>query len=275
MFMKFCKVAIHGVPRSGTTWFGELINSSPNIRYKYQPLFSYRFKNALSERSSAQEIELFMQDLFVAEDDFLDQYEARKTGKLPVFEKQEITHLLYKEVRYHHILHNLMKNSNIKLLCIIRSPLAVINSWLRAPKEFRKELGWRILEEWRFASKKNMNRIEEFNGYEKWKEAMGIFFSIKERYRDRVFIIEYARLIADTRNVIEALYSFLGLELGKQTLAFINESTSHTDPDAYSVFKKRDTPDDFLWKSQLDNRIVKDIVHDLYGTYLQEYLYLS
>lgn len=46
-----------------------------------------------------------------------------------MFEKNEITHIVYKEVRYHHIIKNLLlKDSSIKIIGIIRNPLATINS---------------------------------------------------------------------------------------------------------------------------------------------------
>ena len=38
-----------GVPRSGTSWFGELFNSSPRVAYRFQPLFSYAFKDAIKD----------------------------------------------------------------------------------------------------------------------------------------------------------------------------------------------------------------------------------
>lgn len=38
------KIAIHSVPRSGSTWLGEILNSSANVKYCFQPLFSYKFK---------------------------------------------------------------------------------------------------------------------------------------------------------------------------------------------------------------------------------------
>ena len=38
-FMK--NVAIFGVPRSGTSWLGQIFNSSPMVAYRFQPLFSY------------------------------------------------------------------------------------------------------------------------------------------------------------------------------------------------------------------------------------------
>ena len=66
-------VAIFGVPRSGTSWLGQIMNSSPNVAYRYQPLFSYAFKDYLDEQSSAEDIQHFHEELLTTEDEFVTQ----------------------------------------------------------------------------------------------------------------------------------------------------------------------------------------------------------
>jgi hypothetical protein len=105
-------VAIHRVPRSGTTWLGEIFNSSPNTIYKFQPLFSYALKDFLTSASSLQDINEFFQQLKEINDDFIDQIKKRNQDLLPVFKKEQSTHLVYKEVRYHNILNNLMRKKH-------------------------------------------------------------------------------------------------------------------------------------------------------------------
>ena len=84
MFKKV--VALYGVPRSGTSWLGQILDSCPDAVYRYQPLFSYRFKNRITTESSTDEIEQFFQELYCAdEDDFLNQKEKRISGIYPVF----------------------------------------------------------------------------------------------------------------------------------------------------------------------------------------------
>jgi hypothetical protein len=171
------KVAIHSVPRSGSTWLGSIFDSHPNVAYRYQPLFSYTHKGVLTPNSSKKEIDTFFQDILYTTDDFVLQKAAIEAGKIPSFFKESPTHIVYKEVRYHHILSNLLEQDNeIIVIGLIRNPFAVIHSWLNAPKEFRKDLGWKEMEEWQFAPKKNLNKPEEFNGFEKWKEVRDLFF---------------------------------------------------------------------------------------------------
>src|SRR5690606_410177 len=162
------RIAIHSVPRSGSTWLGNIFNSHPKVAFKYQPLFSYTFKNALDEKSTKNDILNFYKNINNSNDNFINQKEGIVKGIIPEFIKRPpLTHCCYKEVRYHNILENLLeKDSTIKVIGLIRNPLSVIYSWLNAPKEFRKDLDWRVSEEWRYAPKKNLNKPEEFNGYE-------------------------------------------------------------------------------------------------------------
>ena len=162
------KIAIHSVPRSGSTWLGNIFNSSPCVSFSYQPLFSYAFKDYLNSNSSLEEINSFFSLISKSKDEFLNQMDGVNQGIIPIFKKKEITHSCYKEVRYHYILENLLiKCDHIKLILLIRNPLAVLYSWKNAPKEFRTEQGWDFNEEWQNAPSKNLNLIEEYNGYTK------------------------------------------------------------------------------------------------------------
>ncbi|MGB4737790.1 MAG: sulfotransferase domain-containing protein, partial [Fuerstiella sp.] len=70
--MKFRKVVwIAGVARSGTSWIGQIFNSHQNVRYRFQPLFSYEFKSRVNEDSTDAEHQQFLNDLWDTETDFL------------------------------------------------------------------------------------------------------------------------------------------------------------------------------------------------------------
>lgn len=265
------RIAIHGVPRSGTTWLGEILNSSPNVLYKFQPLFSYELKDYLNEKSSASDINSFFEKLEFTHSSFLDQTVSKAKGTSPDFKKDEITHIVYKEVRYHHIINNLLQNDpEIKVIGIIRNPFAVINSWLHAPREFRRDLGWTEAEEWKYASKKNQNKPEEFYGYEKWKEVAFLFQDLQSRFPDRFYLINYAQLLVSTSDVVSKLFEFCNLNLTDQTKNFIKTSKSIDDSDTYSVFKIKEN--DNQWKDSLNSDIIKDITTDLEKSPLNIYL---
>ena len=256
------KIAIHSVPRSGSTWLGSIFDSHPNVAYRFQPLFSYGHKDQLNKYSTEKEINQFFQDILYSKDSLVLQEEAIKTGKVPRFQKEHFTHIVYKEVRYHHILQNLLEqDKEIKVIGLIRNPFAVIYSWLNAPKEFSLDKGWDELDEWRFAPKKNLGKPEEFNGYEKWKEATFLFEKLEKNYPDRFKIVKYKDLLSSPIEVIENIFDFSKLSVEKSTINFIEQSTSQNQLDAYSVFKKKEK--DKFFEDKLNPIIVKAIKNDL------------
>ncbi len=264
------KIAIHGVPRSGTTWLGSIFDSSTNVAYRFQPLFSYTHKSLLDDKSSKEKINRFFNDILNTNDEFVLQKEAIKKGLVPEFKKENITHIVYKEVRYHHILQNLLdKDPYIKVIGMVRNPKSVIASWYLAPKEFRKE-EWNILEEWEHAKKKNLNRKEEFNGYLKWKEAVLMFLELKKMYPDRFYLLKYDELLKNTYSVTERLFAFCQIELKEQTINFIHESKKiDKSGDAYAVYRKNQTDD--KWRTTLPQEIIDEIDMDLKGTHLDQF----
>ncbi|MCH9853540.1 MAG: sulfotransferase [Alphaproteobacteria bacterium] len=257
------KIAIHSVPRSGSSWLGQIVNSSRQVNFKFQPLFSYAFKDYLDASSSAQQIAAFFDKIALSNDAFLCQQENIDKGLYPQFYKdKQWTHTIYKEVRYHHILHNMLKTDNqVKLIALIRNPLAVVNSFLRAPREFRKDLGWREQEEWRFASKKNLEKAEEFNGYEKWKQAFFIFQDLHQLYPNRVLIIYYDKLLKNPILQTQKLFDFCMLDYEKQTEEFLLQSTQNNKDAQYAVYKIKQNDDD--WMQQLDGDIITAIIDNL------------
>ncbi len=266
------KIAIHSVPRSGSTWLGSIFDSSPNVAYRFQPLFSYSHKSQLNEFSSTEDIQIFFNDILYTDDEFVLQKKAIINNLVPVFKKSTITHIVYKEVRYHNILKNLLrKDKEIKVIGIIRNPMAVINSWLNAPKEFKKELGWNALEEWRHAHRKNLGKPEEFNGYEKWKEVAYLFEELKKTYPDRFYLIKYDELMKNTLNLVEDVFYFCDLKLNEQTILFINKSKNIDKSDEkYSVYRTKNS--DNNWKDELSKEIVEEIKKNISGTNLIKYI---
>jgi len=263
-------IAIWGVPRSGTTWLGQIFNSSPNTLFRYQPLFSYAFKNYISNISTLEEIISFLDGITETKDDFiLHGLADRQERNYLDFDKAESpTHLVMKHVRYHNIIENLLKKiNNIKIIGIIRHPCATINSWIRADKEFNP--AWNPLEEWQFAEKKNMQKAEEYYGFEKWKEAVLNFVALQQKYPDNVYLLKYEELNHAPLYVIKDIFSFSCLQLETQTINFINRSTSELGG-TYSVFRKK--CGDNTWKHQLSPLIIEKIYQDLTGTEFEEYL---
>jgi len=242
------RIAIHGTPRSGTTWLGEIINSSPEVIYKFQPLFSYGFKSFLGANSPIEQIDEFFQLLCQSNDPFCDQVESRNSGELPYFEKaKKPSAIAYKEVRYHHILHNLARRDpSIKFIFLIRDPAEVLTSWFHAPREFRNDLGWNFEEEWRYAFKKNQKLPENYFGFEKWKESALLFLDLKSRIPERVKIVNYSELRNDLYLQTQNLFDFMGIPLGQQTLEFLDASTDKDAKTEYGVYRIQKSRSNFL-----------------------------
>jgi sulfotransferase family protein len=264
------RIAIHSVPRSGSTWLGEVFNSSCTSKYCYQPIFSYALKDFLAENSTKERIDEFFRLCAETKDDFICQTDKRKAGILPCFEKKgRISHVVYKEVRYINVLENLLrKDGNVRLICLIRNPLAVLASWFAAPKEFNPN--WSKSTEWFLASSKNRNRSEEFYGFKRWVDASRIFHLLHEQYPGRVMIVRYADLLLEPASTIGQIFEFASLQRDEQTDRFTRDSRSTDVDDSYSVF--RSNPSDERWKDTLDHDIVAAVRHYLKGDPLAVYL---
>jgi hypothetical protein len=236
------QVAIFGCPRSGTSWLGQLFNAHEAVAYRYQPLFSYEFKNWFGERGvSAESLDAFAQALLGAQSDFVLQ--DLRPPKVP-----PITHLVWKEVRYHALMPLLAALPGLhKLIYIHRPALQVINSWYRAPKEFRA--GQDIHAEYLHAPSKNTDPCE-YNGFLKWKESLALALAVKAAQPGKVVFVSYDRLRADAPGQMGALLDEVGLAMTVQVRDFIAASTTQHHDDAYSVFRSREAeitlPDDIV-----------------------------
>ena len=148
--------------------------------------------------------------------------------------------------------------------------LAVIQSWVRAPKEFLTVQGWNVSEEWRFAEKKNQAKPQEFFGYEKWKEAVRIFESLQLAYPKRCFLVRYEHLISEVQGVLRELFDSCALPWNRQTERFIEESTSRQHSDVYSVYRARGHR--ATSHEKFDPDIVNEILRDLKRERLEKYV---
>src|SRR5690625_3598820 len=171
-------VAIHGAPRSGTSWLGQIFNSSPQVAYRYQPFFAHAFRDRVNSTSSRGELETFFTDLLDTQDDFvLQRNEARLAQREIQFQKTAATHLVYKEVRFHDLLPHLLERlPELRAVGLVRDPRAVIASWVRAPREFQAD--WELGDEWRNAPLKNAGQNENWYGFARWKELASMFITL-------------------------------------------------------------------------------------------------
>ncbi len=261
---------IHGVPRSGTSWLAQIFNASPETSLKFQPLFSYAFKDYLNELSSKDEVENFFKEIYNTNDAFINMRDREIHKSYPIFKKNNtLDHLVFKNIRYHYLIETMLKKNNkVKFILIVRNPLAVLTSWKNAPREFNPN--WSFEEEWKLANNKNLGRKEEYFGYLKWKEASSLFLFLKNKYPQRVVIVRYKDLLADTDSAMETLFKFSAIPLHDSVYGFIKESKERTILDKNAVHKIKKTDD--VWKSEITVDIQNFIKKDLESTNLYQFL---
>lgn len=263
-------ISIHGAPRSGTSWLGQIFDSSSETKYCFQPYFSYEFKNRVDLYSSEEEIETFFSDLLASDNDFINQKENKAKNYYTEFKKSaEPSTLVTKEVRYHYLLPHLMKLiPYFMAVAIIRHPCGALNSWRKAPKEFNP--AWSFHEEWEFAPSKNNFRPEEYYGFHRWMESTQLFMMMENLFPARFKIITYEELAMKPFESTEALFSYFNLKMSDQTTDFLHDSTTIRRNDAYSVFQGK--KDVFDWQADMDKAIIRKIERSLTRTSFERFL---
>ncbi|MDA1179491.1 MAG: sulfotransferase, partial [Planctomycetota bacterium] len=145
-------LVVAGAARSGTIWIGQILDSSPEVAYRFQPFFSCAFQGRVKYDSSPAEWASFLRELYFTHDPFVLQQSRRNTGEYPIFAKSsQPRYLALKTCRYQYLLRLMLKHfPNLGLIATVRHPAAVINSWLRTPSEFPD--GSDVAKEWRFGA---------------------------------------------------------------------------------------------------------------------------
>jgi hypothetical protein len=257
------------MPRSGTSWLGQIFDSSPNVAYRLEPIFAYAFKNAVDEKSSKEDYLGFFDGIYRSKDEFLLQEDKRKLGIYPRFIKRENPEfLVFKTTRFHHLLEDILKYfDNLKMISIVRHPCGAICSWLNTSREFPSSADPII--EWRTGSCRKTAK-EEFWGFEDWKKVTLLHMYFEKQYPSQFKIIKYEELVKNTTKMTKDLFEFAGLGFENQTTKFIHDCHGRHDQDSYSVFKKKDVV--FSWKSKLPLKIQKQIIDEIKETPLEIYL---
>ena len=258
-------VGIHGVPRSGTSWLGQLTNASSKVNFKFQPLFSYAFKDYINETSSKEQILDFFDKISISDDDFINMRDKDLLGEYPSFTKiNPLTHLVFKQVRYHFLIEHMIKTiPKIKFILIIRHPLEVLNSWRKVPREFNPK--WDFKKQWLKADLKNHGRKEEYFGYLKWKEASELFLRLSEQYPFNVILVKYNELNIDIYRELKRIYKFIELDIDNQVLDFVKESKSKLKRHPNSVFKSSQNSKE-LYQKEISEEIQHFIIEDVKGS---------
>lgn len=268
--MEMNYVWLNGMPRSGTSWLSQIFDSHPNVRFKLSPLFSYAFKNAVDAESSIDEWLNFLQNVYLTEDDFMDQKYRRKNGEYPVFpiKNEEPSYLVIKDTRYHNLTKRIIETiPELTFIHIVRHPCGAINSWLRAPREFPKNADPTM--EWRTGACRKTGS-EEFWGFNDWIFITNLYLDLAEKHPDIIMMVRYEDLVNEPIITTNKLFNFMGLDMHSQTTKFLNDCHAKNILNEYAVYKNKEVKD--KWKKQLNPKIVDEIYFELKGTRLERFL---
>jgi len=262
-------VYVAGVARSGTSWIAQILNSHPDVCFRFQPLFAYEFKGRVNEDSSPDEYHQLFLDMYKNNSPFLTQADKRITGEYPQFEKYfNPKTLIFKENRYQSMLEPMLRRVPcLKAVGIVRHPCAVLNSWRKNSKEFPP--GSEILRDWRFGNCKNKGN-EDYFGYYKWKEVANMYLDLLEKYPDRFMLLRYEDVVYAPERTTSELFRFLGLSYDEDSKRFLRDSTTVHEESYYAVYKDKSVAE--KWRSELAPYIVEEIYADLSGTRLEQFL---
>jgi hypothetical protein len=255
-------LGIFGVPRSGTSWLGQIFNSSADTYFAYQPMFTERFRNKINAYSTEQEMRNYLLDIYKERTDFLQQKDGKDKSNILQFQKlsENPDCFVFKEAMYLYMIPQFLRNlPEIKVIYLLRNPYAVLQSWYNAPKEFYPE--WDIEKEWLFAEKKNGYLPERYYGYHRWKESISLASSLQQEFSERVYIIRYEDLDDNPEKWVKEMFGFAELSYDRQTKEFIKASREKTEDDPYSVFRR--PQDRGNGKKALPTNIVEQINYDL------------
>jgi len=262
---------VAGMPRSGTTWLSQIFASSPDVRLKFCPLFSYEFKNALDETSTADDWAKLFRDVYDTKSEYLDQEYLRRQGLVPEFtiKEEHPKHLFIKSTRFHHLVPGILRlNTRIRFVHIVRHPCATIYSWLTNPYEFPPDAD--PMTEWRTGNCRKTGP-GEFWGFDDWKAVTSQALRLEETFPHRFRIIRYEDLVRETETCTENLFEFFGLPYEQQTRDFIEHAHARHDESNRSVFKNPELRKP--WPNLLDPSIVTKCLAELKDTELERFLH--
>jgi len=264
-------ISIHGGPRNGTSWLGQLFDSSPEVKHKWQPLFSDSFKDRVPFLKSKKDFKEYYDDLYLFDDEFLDRTKQQASGSYPIFpiKSSNPEVLVTKHTRYHYLIQRQLELlTNIKFVAIVRNPCGTLNSFRKAPREFDPK--WNFEHEWRFAQSKNLFMPENYFGFHRWKEYAKLFMEMEKLYPHSFILISYEELVNNTVELVQKLFDFCKIELSEQTESFIHDSKSIQNNDTYSVFKKNKDIND--WKNELPAHIIEEVYLELKNTEFERFI---
>lgn len=264
-----------GMPRSGTSWLSQIVESSPDCVVRLSPNFSYPLKHRLHMASSPEAWRAVLQAARASDDPFMTQDYRRDTGELGRFgdkPPEGLQVLAVKDTRFHGLYLDAMdKLSDAKLVYIVRHPAACLWSW-RCCKEFPPDTDFRA--HWRSGAcrKTGLPPTEdgEYWGFDDWKALTRRYVTLAAAEPARYHVLHYERLVACAEAEVAALFRFVGLPMTPSTRRFLRDSQSRHDPRPYAVYKDRTVAD--VWRPHFPPEVLRQIEAETRDPLLSPYV---
>jgi hypothetical protein len=253
---RLARAVVLGAPRSGTTWLGEIINSSATVAYRYQPMHAYSFPLRTTVSATTQEIDEFFRALLETDDPYVTRLRSGAFGaRVPDFVKKEPTHIVFKETHFPVECARMLEvTPDVKLIGIIRDPVACIESWYGVENEFAASSDIRT--EWQAAPSRNSNLRGEVFGFDGWYLTVSTILRAQELFPERVEVVQYEKLVDSPMTSVSQLFTMLGLEVDDQTSHFLRESREKLDASPYGVYRQKDSQ---VGRRKLPSTVVAEI----------------
>lgn len=228
---EFSRLIVFGAPRSGTSWVNEVLNSHADIRMYYQPLHSYTFTENPSLIRTKQGCDELFQRLLESDDRFINMEIGSGKHTLPVKKTTNAKVVGFKETHFlDEVLSAVRSNKDMKLIYVIRHPIASIDSWYRHPKEFDARDDIRLA--WKNGGRRSGKPGALF-GFDNWMRIALEIEKLNSEFTERVTVVNYDDLKVDPISHFSSLVSSLDLQWSRDVQDFINEldGTGQKNPD--------------------------------------------
>jgi len=272
-------MGIFGSGRSGTSWLGSIVDSHPQVIYRFEPFHRLRKTNKAIEQLNKK-----LKSTALSDEDLIALYQALaiadpKIERPPFFPKhysnqfgkaglrplafrfkaiqsiyqwlytprQQQPTLIFKEVGMERIMANILTQTAMKVVYLVRHPCGVVNSKSRGYQQGvmpidrhniiiqRLEKNNPALAE-RYVPQFNQLTFEE-------KEALSWLLDLElgieaTQNQENALIIIYEQLCADPMNYAQQIFNHFNLAFSPQTEHFLNSLTTTANHKPRTIFKE-------------------------------------
>jgi hypothetical protein len=258
-------MAIFSSGRSGSTWLGALVNSHPQVAYRFEPLRRLhkhrRIKQAvttvMSDRFSQNDLPVLYDALLpahplVEKPPFFAKEHARQRGRAPLwtvcraikplaglfeslYSPRSRPPLAFKEVGRYQVLLQLLTRTSLPIVYLVRHPCGVVNSMVRGQQKgamSSQRLEWldeALHKHDAQLAERYADDVDKLADFEKvalyWRIDAERVFN-QLRQAEHALILLYEQVCDDCLGSITKVFNHFNLTRTPQTHAFLDQLTS-------------------------------------------------